>query len=130
MVEGLQVLQQGPTTAQDRWVDVPRVSADQIVIQIGQMTQRLTNDEYKATPHRVLKPELPAPGRMSLVCFFRPGLGTLLEVPKTLCRPNDAGKVYDTVTVEEFLQMPRTDASGNAVKLTSNILKVYEKCFL
>merc|ERR1712046_453160 len=80
-VDGLQVLERGETIADDVWVDVPRVHKSQVVIQIGQMTQRWTNDEYKATPHRVLKPQAPAQGRTSLTFFFRPGVDTLLEVP-------------------------------------------------
>ena len=47
----------------------------------------------------------------------------MLEVPQSLRRPNDAGEIYDRVTVETFLQMPRTDENGKPVKLTSNILR-------
>ena len=122
-VEGLQVLERGATIADDVWVDVPRIEKTQIVVQIGQMTQRWTNDEYKATPHRVLKPDIPAQGRTSLTFFFRPGVDTLLEVPPILKRPNDAGSIYETITVQDHMRLPRTDAHGNAVKLTSNILK-------
>lgn len=123
VVDGLQVLLRGATTEDDRWVDVPRVAANQVVVQIGQMTQRWTNDEYKATPHRVLRPEAPAPSRTTISMFFRPGLATAIEVPPSLRRPNDAGDVYQTVSVKDFLTMPRTDEEGNPVKLTSNILK-------
>ena len=122
-VEGLQVLERGHTTSDDVWIDVPCVEKTQIVIQIGQMTQRFTNDEYKATPHRVLKPELPAQARTSLTFFFRPGLDTLLEVPRVLKRPNDAGSIYETVSVRDHMLMARSDKDGKAVKLTSNILR-------
>jgi len=123
-VDGLQVLMRGATTAEDAWLDVPRVAEDQVVVQIGQMTQRWTNDAYLATPHRVLRPAAPAPARTTLSMFFRPGLETALEVPPSLrAKLNDAGAVYDTVSVEQFLRLPRTDAVGNAVKLTSNVLK-------
>ena len=87
-VSGLQVLQRGDSEASDRWVDVPRVHPYQVVVQIGQITQRWTNDEYRATFHRVLKPTAPAPSRTTLCCFFRPGIDTLLEVPDSLRRPN------------------------------------------
>ena len=33
------------------------------------------------------------------------------------------GGVYAPVSVEEFLRMARTDAAGNPLKLTSNVLK-------
>lgn len=122
-VEGLQVLHRGETVAQDLWLDVPRISQDQIVVQIGQMTQRFTNDEYYATTHRVLKPEAPCPSRTTISCFFRPSQRTMLEVPPCLRRPNDLGTVYPPVTVEDFLALPRTDEDGQPVKLTSNILR-------
>ena len=47
-VEGLQVLERGETVEDDRWLDVPQITRDQIVIQIGQMTQRFSNDEVRA----------------------------------------------------------------------------------
>lgn len=123
-VSGLQVLERGTSVAADRWLDVPRVSAEQIVVQIGQMTQRWTNDLFHATPHRVLKPSvIPSPARTTISCFFKPSLSTILEVPESLRRPNDAGYVYDSVDVATFLQLPLTDDSGTPVKLTSNILR-------
>ena len=123
-VSGLQVLQRGEVDGQDEWVDVPQVDPFQVVVQIGQITQRWTNDEYRATFHRVLKPEAPAPSRTTLSCFFRPGIDTLLEMPESLRRPNDAGGVYKSVTVAEHMEMPRADpVTGEPIKLTSNILK-------
>ena len=48
-VRGLQVLEPQPGDSEDIWIDVPRVVPQQIVVQIGQITQRWTNDEYRAT---------------------------------------------------------------------------------
>ena len=63
-------------------------------------------------------------GRIALIAFFRLGLSTSLAVPPSLRGvKNDAGAVYAPCTVEEFMAMERTDAEGNAVKLTSTILK-------
>ena len=120
-VEGLQVLERGSSVDKDRWVDVPRISGEQVVVQIGQMTQRWTNDLFYATPHRVLKPPVPSPARTTISCFFKPSLDTVLEVPPSLRRPNDAGYVYENVDVATFLQLPLTDDNGLPLKLTSNI---------
>lgn len=125
-VSGLQVLLRGRSVHEDRWVDVPAVEGA-IVIQIGQMLQRWTNDAYLATPHRVLLPEAAGriPARTCLSCFFRPGLQTPIAVPERLAekKKNEAGEIYASCTVEDFLQMPQTDPGGNLVKLTSDILK-------
>ena len=93
------------------------------VLQVGQQTQRVTNDAFRATVHRVRK--VPScHGRLALIAFFRLGLSTSLAVPASLrCVKNDAGGVYPPCTVEDFMSMARTDSEGNAVKLTSIILK-------
>ena len=91
-----------------------------------QMMQRMTNDVYLATPHRVIMPPSGVvPQRMSVVMFYRPGLQTVIEPPASLAATNKnaLGTVYEPVTVSEFLQMPRSDEEGNPLKLTSNVLK-------
>ena len=124
---GLDVLLQGSCTDEDVWTPVPKVSPHQIVLQVGQQTQRVTNDAFRATVHRVRGDRRSAPGsrgRIALIAFFRLGLSTSLAVPPSLRGvKNDAGAVYAPCTVEEFMAMERTDAEGNAVKLTSTILK-------
>ena len=47
----------------------------------------------------------------------------MLTVPNKLMRPNDGGFIYEPITVEEHMAMPRTDLEGNPIKLSSNILK-------
>ena len=111
--------------ADDEWVGVPSIEGS-LVVQLGQMMQRLTNDVYLATPHRVVMPPTGViPQRMSVVMFYRPGLQTTIEPPASLAalNKNALGSVYDPVTVAEFLQMPRSDDMGRPLKLTSNILK-------
>ena len=119
-VDGLQVLL---STADDEWIDVEMVAPQQIVLQVGQILQRFTNDEYRATPHRVLRPEAPCPARTTLSFFFRPSIDMPLEVPQVLRRPNDAGGVYETITVREHMALGRVAADGSALKLTSNVLR-------
>lgn len=120
-VEGLQVLEERGGT---NWIDVERVSGHQIVLQVGQLMQRFSNDAYHCTPHRVLLPSFPVPARTTLTFFYRPHLDMALEVPPLLRqRPNDAGGVYETITVRKFITLGRVDSNGSPLKLTSDILK-------
>jgi isopenicillin N synthase-like dioxygenase len=125
VAEGLELLVRGETVQDDRWVGVPGIKGS-LVVQLGQMMQRMTNDVYLATPHRVVMPSSGVvPQRMSVVMFYRPGLQTTIEPPASLAavHKNALGSVYQPVTVAEFLQMPRSDEAGKPLKLTSNVLK-------
>lgn len=125
MAEGLELLVRGETVEEDQWIGVPSIEGA-LVVQLGQMMQRMTNDVYLATPHRVIMPSAGiVPQRMSVVMFYRPGLQTVIEPPASLAtsHKNALGSVYDPVTVAEFLQMPRSDSEGRPLKLTSNVLK-------
>ncbi|QIV94989.1 isopenicillin N synthase family oxygenase [Allofrancisella frigidaquae] len=66
---GLQVL--SPTNNQ--WYDVP-CDSESIIVNIGDMLQEMTNGEYIATKHRVVKPEGEAENvdRISTPCFIHP----------------------------------------------------------
>lgn len=66
---GLQVL--SPVTNQ--WYDVP-CDSESLVINIGDMLQEMTNGEYIATKHRVVKPEgeIENLDRVSTPCFIHP----------------------------------------------------------
>ncbi|AJC48627.1 isopenicillin N synthase family oxygenase [Allofrancisella guangzhouensis] len=66
---GLQVL--SPTNNQ--WYDVP-CDSESIIINIGDMLQEMTNGEYIATKHRVVKPNGEADNvdRISTPCFIHP----------------------------------------------------------
>ena len=119
--DGLELLVRGETIAEDRWVEVPHIEGG-LVVQLGQMMQRMTNDVFLATPHRVVMPadKSTIPERTSIVMFYRPGLQTKIAPPPSLAarHKNALGGVYEPVTTQEFLEMPRTDAEGNSVKLT------------
>lgn len=66
---GLQVL--SPVT--NEWYDVP-CDSESIIINIGDMLQEMTNGEYIATKHRVVKPEGETKNvdRLSTPCFIHP----------------------------------------------------------
>ena len=114
-----QVLVRGASVGEDRWVAVPHVSGG-VVVQLGQMLQRWTDDRLLATPHRVLLPRAPAvaPSRLTLACFFQPPHDTIIAPPG-----DDKLRVYEPVTAATFACMARTDGAGRSLKLTSNILK-------
>jgi isopenicillin N synthase-like dioxygenase len=123
--EGLELLVRGDRVEDDKWVGVPCIEGS-LVVQLGQMMQRMTNDVYLATPHRVVMPSGGVvPQRMSVVMFYRPGLQMTIEPPASFAalHKNALGSIYEPVTVAEFLQMPRSDEMGRPLKLTSNILK-------
>lgn len=66
---GLQV--QSPNNSQ--WYDVP-CDSESIIVNIGDMLQEMTNGEYIATKHRVIKPEGETENvdRISTPCFIHP----------------------------------------------------------
>lgn len=66
---GLQVL--SPVT--NKWYYVP-CDSESLVINIGDMLQEMTNGEYIATKHRVVKPEgeIKNLDRVSTPCFIHP----------------------------------------------------------
>ena len=66
---GLQVM--SPVTGE--WYDVP-CDSESIIINIGDMLQEMTNGEYIATKHRVVKPEGETENvdRVSTPCFIHP----------------------------------------------------------
>ena len=66
---GLQVL----SPNNNRWYDVP-CDSQSIIVNIGDMLQEMTNGEYIATKHRVIKPESETKNidRISTPCFIHP----------------------------------------------------------
>lgn len=73
---GLQVL--SPVT--DQWYDVP-CDSESIIVNIGDMLQEMTNGEYIATKHRVVKPESETKNidRVSTPCFIHAKSETYLS---------------------------------------------------
>ncbi len=78
-----------------------RPLADTIVVNIGDLTQRWTNDRYRSTTHRVLNPA--AHARYSMGYFFGPNYDTPIA-----CLPScqDAGHPpkYEPITAGEFCE--------------------------
>jgi isopenicillin N synthase-like dioxygenase len=94
---GLQLLDKN-----GKWLDI-QANPDEIVINMGDMLSRITNDVLPSTIHRVVNPADPTKNtsRYSLPCFFHPRHGVMLqELPKF----KGQGKKYPDIESDEFLQ--------------------------
>src|SRR6185312_8832139 len=80
--------------------------ADTIVVNIGDMMQRLTNHVYPSTTHRVVNPpgEQARKPRYSVPFFLHPNPDVVLD-PLASCITQDNPRRYDTsITAHEYLQ--------------------------
>ncbi len=97
--DGLQVLNK-----QNQWVDVTSIE-DHIVVNVGDMLQRLTNNKLRSTTHRVINPvrEKQGASRYSVPFFLHP----ISEMPLN-CLPETIDtnhpKEYKNITAGEYLE--------------------------
>ena len=96
--DGLQIL-----TKQGDWVGVTSLP-DQIVVNVGDMLQRLTNNKLCSTTHRVVNPkrELWHTSRFSMPFFLHPRSEMNLACIES-CINNENPKAYEDVTAGEYL---------------------------
>ena len=96
--DGLQIL-----TKQNEWVGVTSLP-EQIVVNVGDMLQRLTNNKLRSTTHRVVNPprELWGTSRYSIPFFLHPKSNMSLAcLDGCIEEPN--GKMYEDATAGEYL---------------------------
>ncbi len=96
--DGLQIL-----TRQNEWVGVTSLP-EQIVVNVGDMLQRLTNNKLKSTTHRVVNPprELWHTSRFSMPFFLHPRSEMSLAcLPR--CVDADHPKAYEDIAAGEYL---------------------------
>ena len=96
--DGLQIL-----TKQNEWVGVTSLP-DQIVVNVGDMLQRLTNNRLKSTTHRVVNParEMWHTSRFSIPFFLHPKSSmSLAALPS--CVDNTHPKVFEDITAGQYL---------------------------
>jgi isopenicillin N synthase-like dioxygenase len=96
--DGLQIL-----TKQGEWVGVTSLP-EQIVVNVGDMLQRLTNNKLRSTTHRVVNPprELWGTSRFSIPFFLHPKSEMdLTSLESTI--DNEHPKAYEDVTAGEYL---------------------------
>ena len=96
--DGLEIL-----TKQNEWIPVTSLP-QQIVVNVGDMLQRLTNNKLKSSTHRVInpKPELWHTSRFSIPFFLHPKSSMSLQcLPGCIDTANPL--VYDAATAGEYL---------------------------
>lgn len=101
-VPGLEVRPRGGD-----WAPVA-ARADHLVVNLGDMLARWTNDRYRSTLHRVTAP--PGRDRFSVPFFVNPDPATVVE-PVAACVTAARPRRYGPVTAGEFLAA-RIDAGG------------------
>lgn len=96
--DGLQIL-----TKQNEWVGVTSLP-EQIVVNVGDMLQRLTNNKLRSTTHRVVNPprELWHTSRFSIPFFLHPK-GNMSLACLDSCIDKDNPKHYPDATAGEYL---------------------------
>lgn len=96
--DGLQVLNK-----QNEWVSVTSIE-DHIVVNVGDMLQRLTNNKLKSTTHRVINPSKENLGtsRYSVPFFLHPRSDMRLDCLPS-CIDEDNPKAYEDITAGEYL---------------------------
>ncbi|HEY0355921.1 MAG TPA: 2-oxoglutarate and iron-dependent oxygenase domain-containing protein [Flavisolibacter sp.] len=96
--DGLEIL-----TKKNEWVGVTSLP-EQIVVNVGDMLQRLTNNKLKSTTHRVVNPprELWSTSRYSIPFFLHPKAGMSLACLQG-CIDETHPKAYEDATAGEYL---------------------------
>lgn len=96
--EGLQVLNKSK-----EWVSVTALP-EQIIVNVGDMLQRLTNDKLKSTTHRVVNPprEKWGQSRFSIPFFLHPRSDMPLNCLES-CIDDESPKKYNDMTAGEYL---------------------------
>jgi len=96
--DGLEVL-----TRNGEWYPV-KADAEDIVVNVGDMLQRLTNNKLKSTTHRVVNPpqEFMKTSRFSVPFFLHPKLNVDLTCLSS-CIDGDHPKAYSDITAGEYL---------------------------
>lgn len=96
--DGLQILNKA-----GEWVSVTALP-DQVVVNVGDMLQRLTNNVLKSTTHRVINPpkELWNTSRYSIPFFLHPRSEMRLDCLKSCIRP-DNPLHYEPCSAGEYL---------------------------
>jgi isopenicillin N synthase-like dioxygenase len=96
--DGLQIL-----TKQNEWIPVTSLP-DQIVVNVGDMLQRLTNNKLKSTTHRVINPprEKWNTSRFSIPFFLHPKSDMSLACLNS-CQDSTHPKSYTDMNAGEYL---------------------------
>jgi len=96
--DGLEIL-----SKQDEWVPVTSLP-EQIVVNVGDMLQRLTNNKLCSTTHRVVNParQFWHTSRFSIPFFLHPKTSMSLRCLEN-CIDDEHPKLYEDITAGEYL---------------------------
>lgn len=96
--DGLQVLRKD-----NKWIPITALP-DQIIVNVGDMLSRHTNNKLKSTIHRVVNPpkEQMKTSRFSIPFFMHPRSEMDLTVLEN-CIDEESPKLYDDITAGQFL---------------------------
>jgi len=102
--EGLQVLRKD-----GKWIPITALP-NQIVVNVGDMLERLTNKKLKSTIHRVVNPprEMMNTSRYSIPFFMHPRSEMDLSCLEN-CINQENPKLFDDITAGEFLEQRLTE---------------------
>ncbi|MEM7547637.1 MAG: 2OG-Fe(II) oxygenase family protein [Pseudomonadota bacterium] len=93
-VGGLQV-----QSASGDWIEAPPVPGT-LVVNVGDLLARWTNDAYRSTPHRVVNSS--GRERLSLVLAYDPGPDTMID-PRAVFG-NDIETAYEPISCGDYLE--------------------------
>jgi isopenicillin N synthase-like dioxygenase len=96
--DGLEIL-----SKENEWLPI-KAGPNEIVVNVGDMLQRLTNDRLKSTTHRVVNPprELWGTSRFSIPFFLHPQSQMSLACLSS-CISSDKPKLYEDYTAGQYL---------------------------
>jgi isopenicillin N synthase-like dioxygenase len=116
-VGGLQAL-----TIDGTWIDVTPVEGS-IVMNVGEMLMRWSNDFLKATLHQVKAPpsldDSGVPERYSIAFFCNPNKDTLLECLKPCCRDEPAR--HFPINAHDYITKRLSDTIKDPVKVNGDV---------
>ncbi|MEM9514870.1 MAG: 2-oxoglutarate and iron-dependent oxygenase domain-containing protein [Actinomycetota bacterium] len=95
---GLQVLDEDQT-----WIDAPIVD-DALIINLGDMFSRWTNDRWRSNEHRVLAPPAHEPNEelISLIFFHEPNHDAIVD-PLPTCVSDTSPAKYPPISANDYL---------------------------
>jgi len=108
------------------WIDVPHLSEDTLIINLGDLMQRWTNDRWRSTLHRVIAvadddgskrngdvPEIFESARRQSIAFFVNMNGNATIVPFDSCVDSEHPSQYDAIKASDYLIQRHAQSMGN-----------------